>query len=519
MLPTTSPILTVADVLTVIENARNAELCRDIKTLRQILQNVWNNDNRSPDFREYPPVIRAELLRIYGFYLTADGLSRKKENYQERGKDLLTNAIELFTENNLPDKAAEATVILAFCYWNAGEVSECETILKSIEEIYVQDIFHPVYLQIRINRLIVHYWNEEFDEGIQLIEEISHPMEFCADIRLKMMFHNQAGMIYRRKKMTEESAIHYHEAIRLARNNNNFYFIAATYNNLAGLYSDEKQFETAHFSISESIKILTDLNDFWVLPHALDTKAAIFFSEGKYAQALEAVDRAIEIFKQSEDSRGFAEALWTKTKCLLRLSRTEEALILFGELQQISSQRIGQPTVEKFARALTGSQILKKQFPQLQEELGFFQRKTRNDKSKRTYILSSDVIHKESEIKRVVLANKSYQFDFYFQSEKFETFYFDKFFMDKFGVETGAVVAVIPVMEIKPEMVILISVENNLILGNVKYDKNMDVRFVVDNRGHLFPLNESDIIGEPVGYCPIAKTESKFIGFSRLLKD
>lgn len=226
--------MTITELLQLIEEARNAELCRDIKSLRTILQTVWNDNDHLPTFAEYEPTIRAELLRIYGFFLTSYGWgSQKLKNYQSQGKDLLTNAIEIFQAEGLTDKAAEANVILAFCYWNSGEISECEAILSVVESEFRENQFHPVFLQIRINRLMVHYWKQEFDKGIELIEKISVSMNLCKDLRLKAMFHNQAGIIYRRSHLFENSAFHFSEAIRFARKSNNQRFVATNYNNLS----------------------------------------------------------------------------------------------------------------------------------------------------------------------------------------------------------------------------------------------------------------------------------------------
>src|SRR5207253_2336553 len=102
-------------------------------------------------------------------------------------------------------------------------------------------------------------------------------------------------------------------------------------------------------------------------------------------------------------------------------------------------------------------------------------------------------------------------------SEKFETFYFDQFFMADYGIEGGAIVAVIPVSELQPEMCVLASVGESFLMGNVKYDAGF--YFILDKTGFPVPLDiKNNVVGEPVGYCPIERTGSNFIEFSRLVK-
>ncbi len=570
MLPEIAPKLSDKEILLLIEDARNAELCRDLDALRQILQSVWNDDDRLPTFTDYEPKIRAELLRLYGFFLTTFGLSRNLKNYQSQGKDLLTNAIELFKIEDLKDKAAEASVILAFCYWNGGEVSECEAVLCSVEEEFGENPFHPVFLQIRINQLMVHFWKQEYNEGIKLIEKISTSMSFCKDLRLKTMFHNQAGAIYQKKRLFSNAGFHFSEAIRFATKLNNLRFIAANYNNLSLLYLDTKKIDEAHSSISKSITILAEINDNGFLPHALDTKALIYIAENKYSEALKTIEEALIYFNKGEDYNGLTDALWTKVRCLLRLERKEDALITFAGLEKIASEQIGEIAVKKFAKNLsdeiytlrgldfageisafkkervgaamieakgviskaaqilglknhqTLSDILHKQFPGLVEELGFQRRARRNSvilKKGKSLTKNVNVAGSPEywEIIALNLDNKDFSFDFDVTFEDFETYYFDKYFMKAFNIETAAVVAVTRVTKLEPEMLILGCNENQFFLGKAKYDDWTEIYFVEDANGNPIPFDTENLLGQPVGFCPAAEVEKKLLRFSRLV--
>ncbi len=566
MLPETTPKLTTAEILHLIEEARNAELCRDIESLRKILQSVWTVEE-TPNFNNYDEGIKAELQRLCGIFLSFYGFARNLKDYQIRGKDLLTNAIEIFEVNKILDKAAEAKISLAFCYWNLGEVSECEAILNIVEAEFGKNLLHPIYLRLCVNRLLICFWRQDLKPAIKIIEEITAPMQFCIDVRLQAMFHNQAGIFYTSTKEYNKAVFHLNEAIRFAKKVNNRFFIAINLNNLAYLYKELKDFRKAFDCISKSISEINKIKHQGFLPHALDTKALIYLDWDKSEKALETINESIECFRQGEDYRGLTDALWTKVRCLMRLERAEDAFFTFAELEHIALEKIGEVAAKKFAKNLTEevyalkhialadevsefkkarisaalievngvvgkaakilrlknhqalSDILNKQFPELLGELGFKRRArrgSRRENAERAVLLDKFQIHQEREISRLVLRDKNFSFDFHFSSEKFETFYFDKYQMQKFGIDCGAIVAVIPVEEFIIGQMLLVSREDGFILAKVEHDDWAKIYFVSDDRGLPIPLGEENVVGAPVGYCLMEAADKKFIQFSRL---
>lgn len=568
MLPETTSKLTTKNVLQLIEEARNAELCRDTQSLRELLQTVWNIEE-TPNFNNYDEVIKAELLRLCGVFLSFYGNSQNLKNYQLKGKDLLTNAVEIFEANQLADKAAEAKVMLALCYWNEGEVNECEAILNFVEAEFGKNLLHPVYLQICINRLLIYFCNKDLKPALKIIEEINAPMQFCADVRLQAMFHNQAGIFYTNTTQYDKAIFHLNEAIRFAEKVKNKLFVAINLNNLAFLYKDIKDYDTAFKYISESVDKFKRVNHQGLLSHALDTKALIYLDWNKSEKALESINESIDCFSQGEDYRGWTDALWTKVRCLIRLERPEEAFFTFAELERIAAERIGEVAVKKFAKNLTEevyalkhlaladevaefkkarvraalieangvvgkaakilrlknhqalSDILNKQFPELLGELGFRRRARRasgtSEKTKlRTININSTDIMQEREISRLILTGKNFSFDFNVKSEQFETYYFDKYLMQGFGIESGAIVAVIPVTELKTGMTVLVSNEEGFLVGKTEHDGWAGIYFISDEQGNPIPLDEKNVVGEPIGFCLFSKADKKYIQFSRL---
>ena len=563
-------ILPQQEILQLIEEARNAELCRDIDSMQKMVEAFWEDFDHAPDLSGYEKPIRAELLRIAGAFFSFYGFARGKKDYQIRGKDLLTQAIDLFESENLMENSAEAKVMLAHCYWNTGEVEESEALLEVVEAEFSENPAHPVYLRTCINRLSTLIWKKDFDGVKTVIEKISAFIADCGEPRLEVKFHTDVGIFYRSIKEYEQAIFHYYEAIRKAEEIESPISVAFVLNNLAFLYKETGQYAQAVLHVNSAIKKAEEIGSRGWLPHLIDTKALIFLDSGHADAAYKTICEAIKIFREGEDAAGLTDALWTRARCLLHLERKEEALTVFNELLDIARTRIGETAVQKFTRAFSDeiyalknlpltdevqqfkkervraalvqakgkisaaatllglknhqalSDILNNQFPGLYEEAGFRRRaarKAKQSKSAESRIVtkSSEDILREAEISQLALPDKNFSFDFPCRVEEFKTFYFDCYMMKKFGIESGAVVAVVPVTEIKAGMLLLISEEEGFRLARAEYDSWVRVFYITDERGEPLPLEAEQVVGEPVGYCLIMDADNKFIEFSRLL--
>lgn len=352
MLITNSTNISTEEAVRLIENARNAELCRNLEASQKILGAVLENLDEPPRIKGLETRLQAEILRLCGFFLNNYGRSRNLRNYQERGTNFLTTAVEMFELENLPDQSAEAKIMLALCYWHEGAIAECETILSVTEAQFENDRQNPVYLQLCINRLMTHYWKKEFQQGLEIIENLAPAVEQCSDARIRTLYHNQAGIIYRALRQPEKAIHHLNEAIEAARASDNLLFAAGAFNNLGNAYKDVGEFELAHRCVDDSVKLFREFGEFSWQAYPLDTKAQIYFAQSDFAAALDKADEALAIYRETNDYAGRADSLFTKIKILLRTDRLVEAIILLEDLIGTCRQQIGEFAMEKYATEL-----------------------------------------------------------------------------------------------------------------------------------------------------------------------
>ena len=561
-------------VAVLLEGAKNAELCRDIEESRRIFSSFWQDVETDPDVSDFEAVVQAELLRLCGFFLSWLGRSQSKANYQLRGKDLLTRAIEIFERLEHLDKTTEARVMLALCYWYEGEIEECESILQFSEEQFKENQLHPVYLQIRLNRLMTLHWKKDCQKAVEIIEELKIPMELCQDWRLKTMYHNQAGIFYCLLGKYDRAAFNQNEAIRFARRNKSLRFVATNLNNLAFLYMQMSDFKTAHSHIEEAISLFENLNDTGWIPHVLDTKALILTKENKCEKALDTIETAISYFNKGDDFSGLVEAFWTKIQILLRLDRKSEALILFTELSNLASQRIGEFAVKKYADLLADllyagrnlpladevknykkqmvsrslrrnnacvtdtaselgishqslSDILHNQFPELREEFGLNCRTPRNSKiiSKKTETATKTKTKKsrEQEMRKITPVDLSLS-EIIFENfelpdnDEIFTFIAPSQMLEQFGVAGDAIICVVK-QDFQPGQPFVICDRENTVYdcGIAAVDDLTGYFYLVcEDEPKPFSSNEFFSIGVIVGFCLLENISDQQVAFKAL---
>jgi tetratricopeptide (TPR) repeat protein len=178
-------------------------------------------------------------------------------------------------------------------------------------------------------------------------------IELCTDIRLKTLFHTQAGITYRRVNQYEKAIFHTFEAIKQAKSNGNIRYATSCLNNLGYIYKVIGKFDEAHRCVEQAYKTYVELEEFGYAANVLDTKAQIYFAENKLASALIKINEALAILYRGEDFSGLIEALFTKCKILLQLNRAAEAIKLVGELTDIANQRIGEFAANKYLDEFT----------------------------------------------------------------------------------------------------------------------------------------------------------------------
>lgn len=498
----------------------DAEVFSDVDALYRLFQNVWENIDEDPSFEDYEDVERAQFFRYCGYFLSHYGQARNIPFYQERGKNLLTKAIDLFYSLDFPERALEAEIVLGLCYFYEGAIAESETIFEDILSKFGGNHLNPLYLRTLLNSTMVLQWKSEYQKALNIIEEIEIPMEFCQDKRLLTIYHTQAGLIYRGSNQFDRAIYHYNKCIEISQQENNWVVVGKNHNNLAFLYKTAGDLDSAHYHIEQAIHIFRGLNHNGLLPHILDTKAVIYLEEGKFEASLETIREAVSIFQKGDDYAGFVDTLWNKTKVFLNLNRKEEAIETFIELCEIARQRMGDYAVKRYSKLFAEIIYLKsrdssdKEFPRF----------------KTFEIIGTPRIQKESSVEKAAqnpkqinkLALQNVTFSFLeknaFSLAEVETFYASaEIIADFFNIKEDVILAAAPFQNPASGNYILAEKrdKSEYIFSRILHDDSLDIFYLLINE-EPFPLEELNIVKQVVGYCLFAEVDNKNLVFKPL---
>lgn len=419
--------LTRIETETLIHEARLAEACRDIDRLRELLVPIWPDIDREPDIPDLEAAEKGELLRLCGFFLGYYGHLNAKPDYQERGKDLLSAAIDEFESEGLEEEAARARLNLAWRYFQQGSHAEADAILEYTKALFGRKRSSPVYLRLKLFECVTAGATKDFELALKLIESLEPAMKKSDDPGMRAQFHIEAGYVNTELERLPEALEHYKQAEKFARQMGNERFQAIILGNIAFVLLKDKRFSQSLKQIEKAIAINMNRKHNGFLAHNYDTKAQGLMGQKELGRALLSIERSLELFREGDDFAGLCEAIFNKIRILFKLGETEEALVLFSELVDTARSRISEESARRYARrfeelvfvpqdrgfkrevsefkkhilreALTEaghlmkdaardldisqamlSDILRRQFPEMFDELGIKKRKSRKQK-------------------------------------------------------------------------------------------------------------------------------------------
>ena len=338
-----------AEVDQLISAARRAEACRDIDLLGEILSPVLPDVESDPVVPDVGAAQRGEILRLCGFFLGYYGNAASKANYQERGKDLLSRAIDLFESEGLEEEAGEARLNLAWRYLQQGAHAEAAAIVEYTKERFGKRRSSPIFLRLKLFESVAASAAGEFDRAAKIISALAPAIDKCDDSGICGQYHIEAGYVNTELGNYPAALEHYNHAETYARLLENERFLAIILGNIAFVLLKQRHYGRSLKRIEAAIELNRKNGRKGFLAHNFDTKAQILLAEGEAGRALLAIDQSLELFRTGEDTAGLCEAQFNKIRILLKLQEIEEALMLFAELVQTARTNITETSARKFA--------------------------------------------------------------------------------------------------------------------------------------------------------------------------
>jgi tetratricopeptide (TPR) repeat protein len=280
------------------------------------LGDLWLGVGQSPQVRGFAPEIAAEILLQCGS-LTAWLASSKQIDAQEKAKELLGQAIQLFQSQNNQEKVSEARYELGICYWRMGAFDKSRTIFNEALKGAKQKG------KILITRTIVEISTGRYSEALKMLDEARTSFD-DSNHALKGRWHAQMALVLRRLATAENrsdyadraiieftAAIYHYEQAKHER------YCATNLNNLAMLLYKLGHYQEAHEHLDRARTFR--FKDPGIMAQVDETRARVLIAEKQYEEARRIIIGVVETLEKGGEQALLAEALTIKAITQARL--------------------------------------------------------------------------------------------------------------------------------------------------------------------------------------------------------
>jgi len=320
-----------------LSRSEQAKLCCDLaKQMQKIgefeaaaeaLQDFWPSPNEKPNVDDLDPATKATVLLRVGCVLGALGGAEQTPGSQERAKDLITQAAEIFGSLDDQIRVAEAQGDLALCYWREGAFDEARvTLADGLAKLGDVDSDLKAVLLIRAG--IIEERTRRLQNALNYYNEARPLVDRSQDHVLKGAFHSEYGLVFRRLAIPENredymdralieyaaASFHYEQA-------GNERYQATVENNLGYLYFILARHKEAHKHLDRARALFANLRDIGLVAQVDDTRARVCLAESRLVDAERLIRQSIRTLERGDQQAVLAEALTTYGVVLARLGR------------------------------------------------------------------------------------------------------------------------------------------------------------------------------------------------------
>lgn len=330
--------------------ARAKELAEagEFEAARSTIGEFWNRVGERPRLDGLDDLARAELLLRAGALSGWIGSAQQIWGAQEAAKDLISESASLFERLAMEEKAAEARVDLAICYWREGGYDEARITLQQILQS-LGDRPSEQKLRALLNCGLVERSSLRYHDALRIHRDAATLFNESSNHALRGKFHNEfatvlkdLGVAERREEYIDQALVEYAAASFHAEQAGNTRFLGLVKNNVGFLYVSLGRFNEAHEQLDQARTLFEGLKDRGMVAQLDDTRARAFIDQGLYAEAEAVAARSVRVLEEGDELSLLAEALTTHGRALAKLGNFELAQSKFTEALS-TAQRAGDP--------------------------------------------------------------------------------------------------------------------------------------------------------------------------------
>lgn len=326
-----SDVATAENVIPLCELAKALEEAGEFESAVDTLRSFWSGPASRPEIRGLSDAAAAELLLRTGTLTGWMGSAKQISRAQEAAKDLISESVRIFERLGIAEKAAEAQVDLAICYWREGALDEARVTLRHVLHGFGESQSEQK-LRALLNAAIVENVATREREALQIFRDAYSLFDSSSSNALKGKFHNSYATLLRslgtsenREDYIDKALVEYAAASYHFERAGHRRFQARVENNVGYLYAKIGRFQDAQEHLTRARSLHISVGDHGGAAGAEDSLAQAFLLEGKYAEAERAAQSAVRSFRAGGEQALLAEALTTHGTALARLKQFRTA--------------------------------------------------------------------------------------------------------------------------------------------------------------------------------------------------
>ncbi len=301
--------------------------------------NWWQGVGVRPDVDNLPVNEKAAVLSRVGVLSGWLGSMQQLSGSQEKAKDLISEAANLFQSIDDDPHWAETRSDLAVCYWREGAFDEARIILQDVLESGYE---YPAELlgKILLRSVNVEISTKHYDKAMELVTlATSTASKGSSLLRGKLYFHraliqrgegedkNRPDLLVAAIEDYQQAAVHYEKA-------KHHIYAAATETNLGNVYRLLDDNKNAHSHFDRAIYLYTKVKDKVHAAQVYDSKANALLAEDDLSGAETAARTSVAMMRTGDEQSLLAESLTTLAVVLSRRGNFAEAVHSFVDAKE-----------------------------------------------------------------------------------------------------------------------------------------------------------------------------------------
>ena len=321
--------------------AKELEDAGDYEGARRALAPFWSQIGTRPQVDGLPPTDQAEVLLRAGTLSGWIGSAQQIPGAQQIAKDLISESIRLFEEQAAADRASNAQIDLAICYWREGALDEARVILQEVLKRATANL--QLRARALLNCSVIEVSASRYQEAYQCLQEAAPLYEQIENHSAQGRFHVQRALVLRylgttegKIEYTDQALIDYAVASSHYEQAGHARYHASVENNVGYLLFTLKRYTEAQRHLDRARRLYLTLKDSGRVAQVNETSARIFLAQGQYEAAERAASGAVFTLERGDEHSLLAEALITRGIALARLGQDAHARQTFARAADIS---------------------------------------------------------------------------------------------------------------------------------------------------------------------------------------